>query len=282
MDLNSSPILRRLFRRCEARLIARSPFLLQLVYWFLRRPSNEITLFRSILRPGDTIFDVGAATGSYTTLFASLVGRQGSVHAFEAVPPTFASLMEVTKGLSNVHLNMCAVGESEGNVSMLVPGGDFSQAAMVRHSIGSWKDLNPSRVVTFSGCRTTTLDGHIVSHGIRTVAFVKCDVEGAEMLVVKGAKALLQDENPPIWFIESYAPWTQDFGYLPRDLFRLLEDEGGYQIFHLGPKRLTRVNTNDPAPGTFPDFLNFLAVVPSVHIERVRSLGRVMRHDPLG
>src|SRR5258708_5327092 len=70
------------------------PALLQTVFRILGKPYTEIAIFRTIIRPGDTVFDVGANAGQYTTLFCRLVGSAGAVHAFEPVPPTFAILQD--------------------------------------------------------------------------------------------------------------------------------------------------------------------------------------------
>merc|ERR1711865_552646 len=68
---------------------------------------------QSILRPGDTVIDVGANLGSYTIPFAERVGRQGKVLAFEP----FRWLYQLTtanvalNGLSNVWTYNLALGE---------------------------------------------------------------------------------------------------------------------------------------------------------------------------
>src|SRR5256885_5136506 len=43
----------------------------------------EVALWRKIIKPGDVALDVGAHIGAHTLALASLVGREGHVHAFE-------------------------------------------------------------------------------------------------------------------------------------------------------------------------------------------------------
>jgi predicted methyltransferase len=44
---------------------------------------HELTTFRSIVKPGDVVADVGANVGYLTAHMADLVGPEGRVHAFE-------------------------------------------------------------------------------------------------------------------------------------------------------------------------------------------------------
>ena len=56
--------------------------------------TGETAEFRSLLRPGDTVIDVGANVGWYTLLASSRVGPSGQVVAFEPVPSALAFLRE--------------------------------------------------------------------------------------------------------------------------------------------------------------------------------------------
>jgi len=65
-------------------------------FWKRLEQGNwEIELIRysaEIIRSGDTIFDVGAWIGPLTFLFSHLVGRNGSVHAYEPMLESFSLL----------------------------------------------------------------------------------------------------------------------------------------------------------------------------------------------
>jgi FkbM family methyltransferase len=224
----------------------------------------EVAVLRRMIRPGDVVIDVGASDGPYALLLARLVGEQGMVHAFEPVPPTFRSLaVNITaSGLAaRVRLNQLALGEQEGQVDIAVPSVSY-EASIVPHRTSSWarsQQIDPYR------CRMTTLDAYAAQHALNAVSFVKCDVEGAELLVLRGARRLLRGPVPPVLMVEAYEPWTIDFGYTPADLFAFLREEAGYVIYHCGRRRLQYVDPQGTVPGEFPHFLNFLAVVPAVH-----------------
>ncbi len=204
------------------------PWLLQAVFRALGKPYSEIAIFRSIVRPGDTVLDLGANTGQYTCLFCALAGPTGTVHAFEPIPPTFAMLQKnaaAHSGECSVFLNNLAAGDSEGIIKMFVADGRFTEASMVSHS--------PQSQTANYDCRVTTIDRYIKEKNIGKVDIIKCDLEGAELLAMKGTTGLLKSKNPPILFLEAWSGWTKDFGYQPADLFGFLEREAGYAIYHV-------------------------------------------------
>jgi FkbM family methyltransferase len=254
-------------RKTRAWLSGR-PLLLQAVFRAIGKPYTEIEIFRAIVRPGDTVFDLGANTGQYTCLFCTLAGKEGSIHAFEPIAPTFAMLEENTARYAKKYdltLNNVAMGDSEGYITMFIADGRFTEASMVQHS-SSAKAENYE-------CRVTTVDSYMKEKNIDHVDVIKCDVEGAELLAMRGAKGLLQGSTPPILFLEAWSEWTKDFGYQPPDLFEFLEREGAYQIYHVYKGGIKKISPREPLPpDSFPDFLNFLCVVPSVHADRIKLL----------
>ena len=61
---------------------------------------------------------------------------------------------------------------------------------------------------------------------------MKCDVEGAELMVVKGAREMLKRDRPIILF-ELLRKWSRAFGYHPNEVFAELLPLG-YQAFAIG------------------------------------------------
>jgi hypothetical protein len=150
------------------------------------------------------------------------------------------------------------------------------------HSSASWGGIQPGsgRISTID-TKVVTLDQYTSYHNIGSIELLKCDVEGGELMVLKGARSLLTSNYPPMLFLEVWPGWTVDFGYSPVDLFTFLRDQAGYEFYHLNSTGLVQVTGNeDPWPGVAPHFLNFLCVVPKVHGARfdcVRSSLSVKR-----
>jgi FkbM family methyltransferase len=244
-----------------------------------RAPSYEKILFLSLVRRGDFVVDVGANTGYYSLLFSNLVGARGRVDVFEPAPPTFAQLeaqIRRSSRFGNLVLNHCALADEERTADLYLPGNDHGQAALTRHSFGSWTADVP--VQTYS-CRVTTLDDYIESQKIGSLDFVKCDVEGAELLVLRGARETIRRFMPLI-FLEVSAHWTADFAYEPAEVVRFLEALG-YSRFFLVADGVNPLPDpqRDLDVGRLPDSANLLCAHPERHERRLSRLRSWLRDD---
>jgi len=237
-----------------------------------RHPNLEKIVFLSLVRRGDTVVDVGANTGYYTLLFSHLVGTRGSVHAFEPVPPTFAQLqphVQRARPHDNVALNNCALADEEKTAALYMPGDDHGQAALTRHAFGSWA---AETLVHTYPCRATTLDAYVETTGIADLSFVKCDVEGAELLVLRGASRTIRRFRP-LLFLEVSRHWTAGFGYEPAEVARFLEDLG-YSRFFLVTTELIPLSDvrHDLDLHRLPDSANLLCADDRWHRQRLARL----------
>lgn len=235
----------------------------------LRRGSLEKKLYLALLQPGEVAFDVGANHGYFTLLFSDIVGASGQVHAFEPVPPTFdllATFVREQQYYENVMLTRAACSDRQENMPIFVPAGDSGQASLKRHVEGSWRD--GAGVQEF---QTTTieLDQYVQARNITRVDFLKCDVEGAELLVLRGMAATLRTHHP-LLLVEVYRGWTDTFGYNANTLMQFLNSVG-YDRFqwvtdHLGPVA-TRESIGIPSGS-----VNLLCSASRVHASRLRRL----------
>ncbi|HXO26244.1 MAG TPA: FkbM family methyltransferase [Thermoanaerobaculia bacterium] len=235
-----------------------------------RRLNCEKLAFLAIVRRGDVVFDVGANDGYYTLLFSHLVGRRGQVHAFEPVPPTFG-LLEANVGrerrFDNVVLNNCALAAADGSLPLHVPQPDHGQASIVRQSAGSWAASQEIRTYT---CQARTVDGYLRAHGEEPPAFVKCDVEGAELHVLAGAIETLR-KRPPLLHLEVNANWTRSLDYEPPDLVRFLVGFG-YSRFLLVDDHIQVLDDPRRELSALQGSANLICAVPEAHRARLRRL----------
>ncbi len=72
------------------------------------------------IRPGDTVWDIGANLGLYTQEFLTAAGPTGRVVAFEPVPSCFDRLRVRFAGSGQVKLMNVAVGEHDGEIAMIL------------------------------------------------------------------------------------------------------------------------------------------------------------------
>lgn len=242
------------------RWFARFPKAYLRVLTVLGRGSMEKRIFLALTGRGDIIFDVGANRGLFTLQFSEIAGPEGKVHAFEPVSATFELLHRSVGHLRNVILNHCALGDVEVGVILHRPGGDDGQASLRTHQGGSWQ--SGVEVHDFE-CRMMKLDTY-AAHMTR-IDFVKCDVEGAEGLVITGAVHVMKRLSP-LLFLEVNPQWMRAFDYTAADLFDGLR-RCGYDTFYLVTDTVVTV------VGDWPDISgNLIAAKKSIHAARLKAL----------
>lgn len=195
-------------------------------------------LATSILRETDTVLDIGANFGWFSTIFAQKVNGQGKVIAFEPVPSTYQKLMENLElnSLDNmVDTHNIALGDKNGKISMHLfsdKGHGFSSIS----SLGENEfDIVESDIVK--------LDDFIKTNQLTHVDFIKCDVEGAELSVLQGAAELLGSEESPIILIELNDETSNACGFSSQDIWQFLSSlgyDGFYSI--VSQNKVRRLN----------------------------------------
>jgi|SRR5690242_4393802 len=141
------------------------------------------------LRPGMTFYDMGANIGFFSLLAARIVGPEGSVVAFEADPEVAERLREhvVHNQFSKIVVLQKAVWSETCTV--------FLARADPRVS----PDRGLGHVAPTSASDTVRVSAVSLDEFTQTFTppdFLKCDVEGAELEVFRGAQRLLKDKRP--------------------------------------------------------------------------------------
>jgi len=143
------------------------------------------------LRPGMTFYDLGANNGFFSLLAARLVGEQGRVMAFEADPEIAARLREHVSrnGFRNITVAERAVWS------------DASRVFFERADPETSPDRGLGHIVSTASSNTIAIEALTLDDFARTSPapdFIKCDVEGAEVEVFRGAQWLLAEKHPGI------------------------------------------------------------------------------------
>jgi FkbM family methyltransferase len=147
-----------------------------------------------ILKPGDTVLDVGAHYGYFTLLASDLVGAGGEVHAFEPTPSTFAMLRGNVRGRVNVVANQTAVWAAPQEITITDLGPRLSALNTVfapRLKNGELKRLKATQVAV----PAVSLDDYCTGHGLLPI-LIKVDAESSEHHVLRGMKGLLTSARP--------------------------------------------------------------------------------------
>lgn len=208
------------------------------------QPEPEMTVLRHLVPVGGCAIDLGANFGLYTRFLAEAVGPNGSVHAVEPVPATFEVLRSNVRrlGLSQVRTHPVAVSDVTRAVTMTVPeyasgGSNYYEARVVRDPAGR------ARPVHVVGVRLDDLFA-----GLPRVDVIKCDVEGHELPVLRGAESLLR-EHHPAWLIEVSGD-PDDPASDAAGVVRLMR-AGGYAVYRFDGRRVRPRQPGDRAVNYF-------------------------------
>ncbi len=231
--------------------------------YFLGEYEPEVSaVARSLLQPGETAVDVGANFGWFTLLFAEAVGSSGQVHSFEPVPSNYEQLvtnLSINGHPSQVRANNVALGDSPGEVVLHVFEG-------LNQGHASMSSLGRSDYTTYTAS-LVTLDDYLGGVGRSEVAVLKCDVEGAELAVLRGARSTLSSDWPPLLIIEINETTARAFGFHPEDLLVLLAGYG-YEFFRITRRGAVPLATiGDCRHGD-----NLLCGVPDIHGRRIGTV----------
>lgn len=158
---------------------------------------DAVRCFEKRVKPGDVVLDIGANIGAHTLRLAHLVGPTGRVLAFEPTAYAHAKLR------ANLALNPDLVPRVTLRQLLLM---DSPGAAVPETICSGWPlvheaGLHPDHLGkphSTEGAGCSTLDEAVAAAGVATVAFIKLDVDGHELSVLRGGTATLRKSRPVI------------------------------------------------------------------------------------
>lgn len=217
----------------------------------------EVEFMRQSLKPGNIFFDVGANGGIFTIIAAKKVGSNGHVYAFEPGQRELELLKHniAINNLTNVTVIETAITNKKGVTKFAISrDGAMNSLAQTDHpkqQIESWQTVE-----------ITTLDNVLEELNISKVDFLKIDVEGAEGLVIEGAKKLLFSENSPTILFEASDLNVGSFGYSVSELIGKLEAKKFFIHYFNEKDLLSPIVEKDSRIGK--EIYNFVASKKSV------------------
>lgn len=143
---------------------------------------------------GAVTVDVGASWGLFSYHLARRVGGSGTVFSYEPHPMNKTVLEKLARARPNVHFRPVAVSDLAGSADMQVPvfgSRRVTAQSSLSHGFEGQHGVRVEKV----NVPTVRLDDEL---GGRRVDFIKIDVEGHEMCVLRGASAVLRKYVPPM------------------------------------------------------------------------------------
>ena len=182
---------------------------------------DELQMQFALMQDGFSILDIG---GNYVW-YAMHVARKfpkAEIHSFEPIPFTFEQLNKniALNQLSNIITHNIGLSDEAGSFDFY-----YDPKLSVNASLAKMSESDSLEKLI---CKVEQLDAFVQQHQLK-VDFIKCDVEGAELLAFKGAAHTLQTQQPII-FTEMLRKWTTKFNYHPNEIIDFLK-QFGYKCF---------------------------------------------------
>ena len=154
-----------------------------------RRGEAEFALIPTLSDPEKTSIDAGANVGTWAWEMAR---HARAVHAFEPNPKNLVKLRRNVGGRKNVTVHAVALSDASGEAVLRIPKGtkghSNQRASLSEIAVGADQNFTP---VSVEQKRLDDYDFH-------NVGFIKIDVEGFELALLKGAAATLARERPTL------------------------------------------------------------------------------------
>lgn len=164
---------------------------------------EESEYFKKIISKGMNIVDIGSNIGYFSLLFSKWTGSNGRVYCFEPDEENYQLLLKNIRynDANNIILQKKALSDKKGKTTLFIDEinkGDHRIIDMIAYT----KDekMGKKKVEV----ETTTLDSEIPLN--EKIDLIKMDIQGAEMLALKGMKELIK-KNLKITLLTEFWPF---------------------------------------------------------------------------
>ena len=216
---------------------------------FLQYKEDGIELIKYFLPENGTGIDIGANIGRFTRVLANLVGKNGLILSIEPLiyPRKILSSMLFILRFSQVRVFPNALSDKPSTAYMNIPlKNGKPQSALATLGATKFEDSMSEKV------KIITLDSLIQKESLKELDFIKCDVEGLELEVFKGAEKTIKKFKPTI-FCEVTENFYSTNGRSSSIFFELMRGYG-YKIFFPHNGKLKALDKNNKLPKNVQDY----------------------------
>ena len=192
---------------------------------------EEFTMMLKLIKEGDSLFLIYGANVGWHTINLSLKRQGIAVYYFEPIESSY-NYLKKNLALNNLNSDKAYnIGISDENKKVKFY---FDVKYAMASSMANLRDHSD----TVEGeSQVFKLDDFVSTlPSLEKLDFIKCDVEGAELLVFRGALETIRHYKPII-FTEMLRKWSAKFNYHPMEIVHLLKGIG-YQCFIIHKENL--------------------------------------------
>ncbi len=219
---------------------------------------KDFSMLLNLVGSNDVIFDIGANIGWHAINFAKIF-PQCTVYSFEPIHKTYSYLNEniLLNAVSNVKTYEYGFSNKNEEISFYYyPSGSVNASSAKLVAAQDMEELK---------CQVRKLDDFIAEEKCQ-VNLIKCDVEGAELLVFQGGMKTLEQQKP-IVFTEMLRKWSEKFNYHPNEIIHLFSQIGYECFFSSNKGRLIKFLSMDE--NTIET--NFFFLHPVWHADKISN-----------
>lgn len=189
-------------------------------------------MVKNLIEPTDTIVDIGANLGYFSKTFSRLV-PQGKLVSIEPVKPFFDTLSYFIGSKPNVTIHNCALGNEEGTITMVMPESNGMIRTGLPHIASSEEEKQAHKTHEVALLKGSKLLGELDK-----IDYIKCDIEGYEVVVFNELKSVIEKQLPTVQIEigpenekEMIAYFTE-LGYIQYGIakFKIVKENAGTQM----------------------------------------------------
>jgi FkbM family methyltransferase len=206
--------------------------------------TEETRFLAALDLSGAVVYDIGGFEGLLTLFFAT---RAATVIVYEPNPTSRARLVENVRlnGLTNVTVRPLGVGARESESTLiydpLMPGAASADAE------AGGQIRNTSEAARSERIRIVSLDGDRRENRLPDPTFVKIDVEGMELDVLRGMAETIRRVKPAL-YIEMHGATQEHKRRNARDVVTFLTQANYSSILHVETNTLVTPDSAEASP----------------------------------
>lgn len=166
-------------------------------YWLGTYEPNLQEAAKHFIKPGMTVYDVGANIGYISLMAARLTAPDGRVFAFEALPANIQRLKQnitLNNLEKRVFVQQAAVVDTDGKVTFYM----HRSGAMGKAAGSAGRDEKYQQSIQVDG---VALDDFVFQQDQPKPDLIKLDIEGGEGMALAGMSRILKEVRP-VFLIE--------------------------------------------------------------------------------
>lgn len=209
--------------------------ILNFSHYELNEMSMAVKLIKKYWHDNFTFLDIGGNIGWYA-INLSKVFPEMRIHSFEPIPLTYSYLEQNIKmnGSDRVKIYNFGFSDNQRELTFYFDRSNSGNASL--ENVSGGKEVRKVK------SKVDKVDNFVWRKKIR-IDFIKCDVEGAEFFVFKGAKKTLMRDKPII-LVEMLRKWAAKFNYHPNEIISYFKNLG-YLCYTIKNTKLERFSSMD-------------------------------------